>query len=35
MKNSITDGADKVDNWQNTDEFSKNMLSFIRESTRL
>ena len=35
MKNSIIDGADKVEYWQNTDEFSKNMLSFIRESTRL
>ena len=35
MKNSIIDGTDKVEYWQNTDEFSKNMLSFIRESTRL
>ena len=35
MKNSIIDGADKVEYWRNTDEVSKNMLSFIRESTRL
>lgn len=35
MKNSIIDGANKVEYWQNTDEFSKNMISFIRESNRL
>ena len=35
LKNSIIDGADKVEYLSNTDEVSKNMLSFIKESTAL
>ena len=35
LKNSITDGADKVEYLWNTDEVSRNVLSFLKESTRL
>ena len=31
----LIDGADKVENMQNTDTISKNLLSFLKESDSL